>query len=561
VTEPFYAPRFEILLSGVTMAADLTEQVVSLTVETDLDMAGTFSLVLRNPDNVLLDSALLDIGKNVEVHLGYGADLVPAFLGEIAAVEPSFPQDGPPAIQVTGYDKSFKLRRNRPDPTTYSMTTDSMIAARIAVENGLIPIVDPTPELPEDITQKESDFAFLKARAQRYHYDVYVEWDRLHFQFPRPQFAAHVLEWGRNLSSFTGRISGAGLAGLEVIRGYNQELAQSLYAAAVAVDLDSGNLLERLGGSITDLLTSLVRHEFRDHAVKNPLDLADLATALLADLLEGLYEGQGSCVGLPALAAGQYVEIRGVGKRFSGTFRVRKVTHRLDSSGMRTEFVISQSGQTSLVGMLRDNVVEMPSPKQEQKFFGVLVGEVLDNHELAATPPEAPLCRVKVRFADLSDNVVTRWAPCVQPAAGRGQRLLRPAGPGRPGAGRVPERELRRAVRPRQPVAREGAAAGTQRRRRQHSPGDQDEGRAHHRLRRQRPGEVAYPEGLGRQRDRDEFPERSRLGDGARFSDHLRQGGHLDLVHQRQGDTSGGRRGDHDRHDAERGGRVVRGRR
>ena len=418
MTEPFYAPRFEILLSGVTMAADLTEQVVSLMVETDLDMAGTFSLVVRNPDNVLLDSALLDIGKNVEVHLGYGADLVPAFLGEIAAVEPSFPQDGPPTIQVTGYDKSFKLRRNQPEPTTYTTTTDSLVAARIALENGLIPVVDPTPELPEDITQKESDFAFLKARAQRYHFDVYVEWDRLHFQFPRPQFAAHVLEWGRNLSSFTGRISSAGLAGLEVIRDYNQELAQSIYAAAIAVDLDSGNLLERLGGTATDLLTSLVRSEFRKHSVKNPFDAAKLAAALLADLLEGLYEGQGSCVGLPALAAGKYVEIRGVGKRFSGTYRVRKVTHRLDSSGLRTDFVISQSGQSSLVGVLRDNVVEMPSTKQEQKFYGVLVGEVLDNHELAAAPPEAPLCRVKVQFPDLSDNVVTKWAPCVQPAAG-----------------------------------------------------------------------------------------------------------------------------------------------
>jgi phage protein D/phage baseplate assembly protein gpV len=418
VTEPFYAPRFEILLSGVTMAADLTEQVVSLSVETDLDMAGTFSLVLRNPDNVLLDSALLDIGKNVEVHLGYGADLVPAFLGEIAAVEPSFPQDGPPAIQVTGYDKSYKLRRNRPKPTTYSTTTDSLIAARIALENGLVPVVDPTPELPKEITQKESDFAFLKARAERYHFDVYVEWDRLHFQFPRPQFAAHILEWGRNLSSFTARISGAGLAGLEVIRGYNQELAQSIYAAAIAVDLNGNNLLERLGSSVTDLLTSLVREEFREHSVSNPLDARELATALLSNLLEGLYEGQGSCVGLPALTAGQYVEIRGVGRRFSGTYRVRKVTHRLDSSGMHTDFVISQSGQSSLVGMLRDNVVDLPSPKQEQKFFGVLVGEVVDNNELAASPPEAPLCRVKVQFPDLSDNVVTRWAPCVQPAAG-----------------------------------------------------------------------------------------------------------------------------------------------
>ena len=64
MTEPYYAPRFSIALSGVTLAADLTEQVTSLMVETDLDMAGTFALVLRNADNVLLDSALLDIGRS-----------------------------------------------------------------------------------------------------------------------------------------------------------------------------------------------------------------------------------------------------------------------------------------------------------------------------------------------------------------------------------------------------------------------------------------------------------------------------------------------------------------
>ena len=64
--------------------------------------------MLRNPDNALLDSALLDLGKTVEIHLGYGNDLVPAFLGEIAAIEPSFPQDGPPTIAVSGYDKSYK---------------------------------------------------------------------------------------------------------------------------------------------------------------------------------------------------------------------------------------------------------------------------------------------------------------------------------------------------------------------------------------------------------------------------------------------------------------------
>ena len=92
MTEPFYAPRFEIRISGVTMAADVADQVLSLTVETSLDLAGSFGLVLRNPDNRLLDSPLLDLGKTVEIYLGYGATLQPALLGEIAAIEPSFPR-------------------------------------------------------------------------------------------------------------------------------------------------------------------------------------------------------------------------------------------------------------------------------------------------------------------------------------------------------------------------------------------------------------------------------------------------------------------------------------
>jgi hypothetical protein len=62
---PPFAPRFEVRLSGVTLAADLADHVLSLTVETDLDLAGSFSLTLRNPDNRLLDSALLDLGKTV----------------------------------------------------------------------------------------------------------------------------------------------------------------------------------------------------------------------------------------------------------------------------------------------------------------------------------------------------------------------------------------------------------------------------------------------------------------------------------------------------------------
>ncbi|MFD8498401.1 phage baseplate assembly protein V [Amycolatopsis sp. NPDC059657] len=418
MTPPF-APRFEVRLSGVTLAADLTEHILALEVETDLDLAGSFKITMRNADNTLLDSALMDLGKTVEIHLGYGDELTPALLGEIVSIEPSFPKDGPPTITVSGFDKSYKMRRTQPEATEYRFMNDSVIAARLAVENGLIPIVDPTPGLPKQAIKVESDMAFLKARAQQYFFDVYVDWDKLYFQLPRPQFNAHVLEWGRNLTAFRPRISAAGLAGLQIVRGYNQELAQTIYGAALAADFDMDNLVERIGSSAVDLLMSLARKGIRKQTIENPLDAMVLAKSLLADLLEGMYEGSGSCIGIPGLKAGRYVTIQGVGRRFSGTYRVRKVTHRIDGNGFNTEFSITQRGHSSLTGLLRKHISELPSPNQPERFYGVVVAEVKENNELLDVPPQVPIGRVKVSFPGLSDNFTSGWAPCARPMAGK----------------------------------------------------------------------------------------------------------------------------------------------
>ncbi|WP_405066394.1 phage baseplate assembly protein V [Kribbella sp. NBC_01510] len=420
MSAPPFAPRFEVRVSGVTLAADLAGQVLSLTVETDLDLAGSFTLNLRNPDNRLLDSALLDLGKTVEIHLGYGHDLVPAFLGEVAAIEPSFPADGPPTIAVSGYDKSYLLRRTQPEPRSYPAINDSIVAAQIAAENALIPVVDPAPFITTRV-KLESDMAFLKACADQYFFDVYVEWDRLHFHFPRPQFAAHTLQWGKNLSSFKPRISAAGLAGVQEVRVYSQELAQALTITILALDVDPENLVERLGSSAMQLLTSFVRKGIRHEAIGNPVQAAMVAKAVLQNLLEGLYEGTGSCIGIADLAAGQYVRIAGVGRRFSGTYRLRKVTHRIDQNGFSTDFSISARGHSSLLGMLRKKLLEEPSPNGAQPVFGVVLAEVEENNELLDPLPQVPIGRVKVRYPGLlPKSFISGWAPCARPMAGDG---------------------------------------------------------------------------------------------------------------------------------------------
>lgn len=426
IKQPNFAPRAEVRISGTTLAADVSGHLMSLRYESNLDLADAFSLELYNPDNQLLDSALFDLGKTVEIHMGYGHELEPMMLGEITSLEPSFPAGGPPVLRIGGYDKSYRLRHNQPDRAPFQYVTDSVIAAQIAGEAGLIPVVDPSLTGPHltPLRQSGSDMAFLKERAAANYFDVYVRWDRLYFQFPRPQTEALILEWGRNLISFEPRISSAGLAGLQVIRGYNQELAQTIVSFAMAGDLNPETLVEKLGSAGLDLLTSFGRRVLYKHGLESPLEAAVLAKSVLQQIMEGLYEGTGSCIGLPSLRAGMYVTIRGVGKRFSGVYRVRKVTHTLDDSGCRTSFDISQQHGTNLLGRLRKPLQEKPKPSGQERVPGLVVGVVVNNKENSASPRRTALGAVRVRIPTLSEHPETAWAPYVAPMAGKDRGIF-----------------------------------------------------------------------------------------------------------------------------------------
>jgi uncharacterized protein involved in type VI secretion and phage assembly len=140
---------------------------------------------------------------------------------------------------------------------------------------------------------------------------------------------------------------------------------------------------------------------------------------MLGNLLEGMYEGAGSCIGIPGLTAGNYITVRGIGKRFSGTYRARRVTHRIDDSGFHTDFEITQRGHSSLMSLLRKQIIEEPSPNKAERFFGVRVATVVDNNETAYKPPAIPTGRVRLSFPDLSPEVVSDWAPCARPMGGK----------------------------------------------------------------------------------------------------------------------------------------------
>lgn len=412
---PFFAPDFAVKISGLTMAADVRNAVTSLTYDNSLDTADMFTIHLNNAQLQFTDSALFDVGKTVEVHMGYVGELEPMILGEITAVSPSFPEGGAPTITITGYDKSHRMRHNTPPVTTFHMLNDSLIAAQFAAENLLIPVIDPSPMPPKDHVQDVSDWAFLQYLADRNFFQLYARWDKLYFRFPRPQTELIVLEWGKNLSSFNPRLSTSGQFGIEVVRGYDEQLAQTIVAILPALSLgsDLDNIIERLGSGFVEQLVNLGRHSLRHQPVSNFLEANVLAASILQQLLQGLFEGSGNCIGIPKLRAGDMIEIRGVGKRFSGKYTLSKVTHAIDSNGYRTTFEVTQKYTSNLLQSLRTKINDAPPPNRRGKIEGVIIGKVFNNVSDPLNPG-----RVQLTYPHLSDFDISPWARVATLTAG-----------------------------------------------------------------------------------------------------------------------------------------------
>src|SRR5262249_27670288 len=113
------------------------------------------------------------------------------------------------------------------------------------------------------------------------------------------------------------------------------------------------------------------------------------------------------------------VEIRGVGKRFSGTYRIRKATHTIDDNGYRVSFEVTQRSGANLLGLLRKHLQEEPSPNSKEKFYGVTVAKVTNNAELLDVPPAVPLGRWRVPFPGISEAIEWGGPRCVMPMAGK----------------------------------------------------------------------------------------------------------------------------------------------
>ena len=337
------APRWEIAVEGRDVSGDISGDTLSVAFEdhaTDADMA---TLVVANPNNRWTDSPIFDEGGMLELAIGYGHALVDVFRGVIVRTEPTFPEDGVPTLSVRAYDLSHSMRRDEDRrASTWQNVTDSEVASNLARKHGLkaLDVDDTRLVIPYLAQGNESDWAFLRRRAERIGFEVFVERDTFHFHAPRDSTARMpgVLEYRRNLRSFEARLSVESTPTRVVVKGWDAENRAPIVAIATGRDTvrtvlghkAASDFVREDFGEGTKVLEGLVPRTVKE--------AEELARAYFRRSEFLLVQGSGSVVGDPELRAKSLVEIAGVGVRYSGTYYVTKVAHSIGDSGYLCDF-------------------------------------------------------------------------------------------------------------------------------------------------------------------------------------------------------------------------------
>jgi len=361
--EDFYVPYFEVRIGPRKLPQNVVLDVTQVSYKDSLTEMDSFEITLSNLwDHATgcfkySDGPLFDPGPDQELTLWMGyrgtIGLVLMITGEINGLRPSFPESGQSTLVVSGQNRLHRLARRKQVSDTYEKMTDSEMAERVARRLGMKPVIDLNASQDEKrhpyvLQDNQYDIIFLMERARRIGYEVYVvekgqngqaEESELHF---RPSDSVkrrtYILTYGESLIQFTPNLTTANQVEKVTVRGWDRNKKQPITGTATRAELATRGVGQAGGQDKLDKAIQGHEEVITDRPVRSNAEAKQLARQTLENIAKDMVKGSGSTIGLPYLRAGTLVELRGLGKRFSGCYFVTGTTHTIGDGGYTTQF-------------------------------------------------------------------------------------------------------------------------------------------------------------------------------------------------------------------------------
>ncbi|MDS0301124.1 contractile injection system protein, VgrG/Pvc8 family [Halogeometricum sp. S1BR25-6] len=325
----FYAPRFEVRIAEQTYT-EAEGTVTALEIDTVVDGADRCSLLLDapfDPERGALEGMNWDdiaVGNTLVVAIGYGDRLKTLFDGRISSVRPEFATDGPPAVEVNGYDRSFAMTHETKS-RSWDETTDSDVVEDVVSAYEFTEVtVDPTGVVHRKrFQERESDYRFLVRLAERNGFELFSRNGALAFRSPPYDADPSVtLAYGQSLAAFMPEFADRGEVGTVHVRHWDPANKREIVGTAE----------NPAGGDAVRVLRLPV-------ASKEEADRE--AAAALNSLRNRTVRGSGESVGIPEIRAGETIELKNI-DMFTNVYYIQSATHSVSNSGYTTAFEVTE---------------------------------------------------------------------------------------------------------------------------------------------------------------------------------------------------------------------------
>lgn len=297
---------------------------------------GSFSTGLA--DLVFEDGTVLKLGAAVLVYAGDASSPTQIFSGKITALEGRFPENGPPDLVVLAEDPLQSARMAR-RTKNWDSATLTQIATQVATNLGLTPVLAGLDtNIGDQLQFNESDLGFLRRLLARYDADVQVVGSELHAS-PRSQAQRNSFEIDLNsqlkqvrvIADLAHQVTQITATGWD----YNQGQTISVTSQVTSLGPGSG----QTGAAWLQQASATRSEQAAQFSNLNSQDAQALVNSEFAQRARTFVVAHGVSEGNPNLRVGTYLQLAGLGPRFSNTYYTTATMHHFDTqNGYETRF-------------------------------------------------------------------------------------------------------------------------------------------------------------------------------------------------------------------------------
>jgi len=277
------------------------------------------------------DGTILKLGASVLVYAGDASSPTEIFRGKITALELVCKENALDLVVLA--EDALQSARMARRTKTWDATTLTAMAQEVATNLGLTPVLAGLDtNIGTQVQFNESDLVFLRRLLARYDADVQIVGAELHAS-PRSQAQRNSIEIDLNSQLKQVRVV-ADLA-QQVTQmtstGWDYTQGQRISVSSQTTSLGPGS--GQTGSAWLANAMATRSEQLGQFSNLNAQEAQALADAAYAQRSRGFVVAHGVSQGNPNLRVGTYLQLGGLGPRFSNTYYTTSTVHHFDTEG------------------------------------------------------------------------------------------------------------------------------------------------------------------------------------------------------------------------------------